>query len=171
MRSGCGQALEALEIIANGHGQGEELFQGLARGLEADGDLAGRKIDSAGQVVELEAGDGGRRLDVDLRLPEPILAPQLEAFGEAEAALVFVVGGLAAGELAEAVDEPLAVGDGVGADLVGTAQAEDLLGPAPADAQEIFQGGPVDPWVGQGIEFGDDGVEVTEPGRFIGHAG
>jgi hypothetical protein len=79
-----------------------------------------------------------------------------ERLGELLATALFVDGRFAGGELLEVLDEALAVGDAVAADLVGDAGLEDLLGAAAADAEELLQGGAVDPRVGKAFELVED---------------
>jgi hypothetical protein len=53
-------------------------------------------------------------------------------------------------------DEGIPIGQAVGADTLGDAGSEDLLGAAAADAQQEFEGGAVDKRPGQALEFADD---------------
>jgi hypothetical protein len=68
------------------------------------------------------------------------------------------VGGVAGGELPQMRDEVFAVGESVGADLERDAGSEELLGAAAADAEEAFDGGAVDPGLGEGSELGRNPV-------------
>jgi hypothetical protein len=143
--------IKHVKVIANGHREGKELFEGLLGGLEEDGDSPGAKLDAGREVSQRLVDDGGGRLDRNARLPGG--AEPVEGLGEALSAPAFVGSGVAGRELPQVSDEPVAIGEAVGADLQRHAGSEDLLGAAAADPEHSLDGGAVDPGQGKGREF------------------
>ena len=156
--SGSHLALEALEVVANGHGQGQQFLECLLRLVEGQADPAGLQVDTRRKVHELLRQDLKRGLDEKLRPFEAILLQLRQDFGDVAPALPFVVAVVALGDAAQMGDEGIPVGQAVGADTLGDAGSEDLLGAAAADAEQKFEGGAVDERPGQALEFADDVV-------------
>src|SRR5689334_17155747 len=59
----AGLAFKPLEVVADRHGEGQELFERLPGFGKPDGDLAGGEPDAGRQVFELLFQYGGRRFD------------------------------------------------------------------------------------------------------------
>jgi hypothetical protein len=79
-----------------------------------------------------------------------------EDFGYVAAPPPFIVAVIALGDAAQMGDESIPIGQAVGSHPVGNAGSEDLLGSPTPDAEEEFEGGPVDERPGQALEFTDD---------------
>jgi hypothetical protein len=160
--------LKSLQIVADGHAKGEQLLERLLRCCKAEGDLTGGERDAGREAGEHLIDDGGGRLDGKAGLPSRVEVS--EGAGQASSSLVFVVDGFPGGELPQVGEELVARGEAARAGLKRHAGREDLLGAAAADLEDAFDGGAVDPGLGQGIQFGGNPVQVAEPHRFVGHA-
>jgi len=145
------RALKSLPVIADGHGEGEEFFEGLLGGGKVHGDLAGGEVDAGREVGEGLIHDGNRGGDGDAGLPGG--AEIVESLGQPSSSPPLVGSGVAGGEPAQVFHKPFAVGHPARADLPSHARGEELLGAAAADAKQAFDGGTVDPGVGQGSEL------------------
>ena len=58
--------LEPVEIVADGHGQGEQLFEPLLWLVKLDRNTAGFEVDAGRQVLKLLVNDGRWRFDDEL---------------------------------------------------------------------------------------------------------
>ena len=105
----AGAAFEFVVIVADGHGEGQEPFEGLLRLLELNGDAAGFDVNAAGQVFEILVHHGDRRFDEQLGLFQASFAQLLENLGDFAAPLDLIESIVALGEPAEAVDERIPV--------------------------------------------------------------
>jgi hypothetical protein len=148
--------VKLLKVIADGHGEGEEFFEGFLGGGELYGNAAGGESDAGREIGKNLIHDRSGGFDGNAGLPGR--AEFFEGPGEPLAALAFLRSDLAGGELLQVSDQPAAVGEAAGADLERDAGGEDLLGAAAADAEEALEGGAVDPRVGQGRELGQNGI-------------
>ena len=72
--------LEPVEVIADGHSKGQQLFQCLLRLVKGYGDPAGLKPDARGEAIELLIDNPNWRLYEKLRPLQPVLL-QLDADG------------------------------------------------------------------------------------------
>jgi hypothetical protein len=161
--------LKMREIVGNGHGQGEELFEGLAGLVEIHRNPAAFQTHAVGEIFELLDGDFGRGLHQQLGPFDAFLAQAGQDFGELMAPAPFVVGVLASGEAAQVGDQDMAIGQAVGADVVGDARSHDLLGAAASDAEQKLEGSPIDERAGKSLNLPDDVVDFAIPGRFCRH--
>jgi hypothetical protein len=98
-------ALEPLEVVADGHGEGQELFQRLLRLVEFDGDPAAFNVNTGRKVVKLLIHnlDGG--FDQQPGLFQVVLPAGFENRRQLAAPLGFVESVIAFSELAEMSDE------------------------------------------------------------------
>ncbi len=144
--------IKPLKVIADGHGEGEQLFERLAGGLKIHRDATGGELDAGWEIGKHLVDDGGGGLDGNAGLPS--CAEAVEGLSQVMAASALVGSGLAGGHLAQVSDQPVAIGEAIGADLERDARSEDLLGSAAADAKHSFDGGAVDPRLGQGNQLG-----------------
>ena len=106
----AGAAFEFVVIVADGHGEGQEPFEGLLRLLELNGDAAGFDVNAAGQVFEILVHHGDRRFDEQLRLFQASLAQLFQDMGYFAAPFDLMESVVALTESAEAVDQRSAVG-------------------------------------------------------------
>ena len=164
-------ALKAVEVIADGHGEGQQLFQRLLRLVEGYGDAAGLQPDPRREVLELLRKNLDRGLDQELRPFQALLLQLRQDFGDLAPALPLVKAAVAFGQAAQVGDEGIPVGQTVGADAVGNARGQDLLGSAAADAEQEFHRGPVDERAGKRLKLPDDVVDFAVPDWFCGHGG
>ena len=164
-----GDAFEAGEVVGDGHGEGEQLFERLLGVLELDGNAARFQPHAFGEVFELlrEDGDGG--FDQERRPFQALLVKLGEDAGDLALALDLVEAVVALGEPAQAGDEEVSVGEAAGADAVGNGRRHDLLGAAAADAQEEFDRRPIHKRPGEGLQRPDDVLDFAVPGWFGGH--
>jgi len=93
----------------------------------------------------------------------------LEDFAEAMSATTFVVAILSIAQLAEAGNQEGAIGQSIGADIVGDAGRHDLLGAAAADTEEEFDGGAIDERAREGFESLEDVGDFGVPDWFCRH--
>ncbi|HMF77760.1 MAG TPA: hypothetical protein VK604_19040, partial [Bryobacteraceae bacterium] len=143
--------LKRRKVIPDGHSEGEEFFEGFLGCGKLDGDLARGERNPSRKVGKHLIDDGGRSLDGH---PMPGRFVQgFEGPGEALAALALVGSGVASGQLPQMGNKQFPVGEAIGADLERDAGGEDLLGAAAADAEQAFDGGAIDPGLGQGTQL------------------
>jgi hypothetical protein len=154
-------------LIADGHGECEQLLESLLRRRETDGDLAGGQRDVGRKVGQRLVHDGGRRLDGKAGLPGRVQVR--EGASQTSSPLPFVVGSFAGGEALQVGEELVAMGEAARTGLERDAGGEELLGAAAADLEDTFDGGAIDPGLGQGIQVGRNLVQVAEPHRFVWH--
>src|ERR1017187_4867908 len=167
----AGAAFEAVEIVADRHGECQELFEGFARLLKLHGHAARFETDSGWQVFQLLIDDRDRAFNDQFRLVEPFPPEAVELLGYLAPALYLIIGVVTMGEPAQTGDQEVAVGQTVGADAVGDRGRHDLLSAAAGDAQEEFHGGAIDERAGENIELPDDVVDFAIPGGFGRHRG
>ena len=142
-------ALKALEVVADSHGQGQQLFERLLWLVKGDGDTARLETHPRGEAIELLGHNLNRGLDQKLGPCEAILFELRQNLADVPAAAPFIVAVVALGEAAQMGDEGIAIGEAVGTDTLGNAGSEDLLGAAAADAEQKFEGGTVDERAGR----------------------
>jgi hypothetical protein len=147
--------LEPIKVVANGHGESEQLFERLLWLLKSDGDEAWLKGHTRGEVIELRRHNLNRGLNQKLRPFEPFLLQPGHDFGDFTAAAPFIVAVVALSDASQMRDEGIPIGEAVGTDTLGNAGSEDLLGAAAADAEQEFEGRTVDERPGQALEFAD----------------
>jgi hypothetical protein len=82
-------------------------------------------------------------------------------FSDLAPALPLVVAIITVGQAAQMGYEGIPIGQTVGADAVGNAGGHDLLGSAPTDAKQKFQGRPVDERTGEGLKLPNDIVDLA----------
>jgi hypothetical protein len=133
-------ALKALEVVADSHGKGQQFFERLLRLVEGQADPAGLQVDTRRKVDELLGQDLKRGLDEKLGAFESVLLQLRQDFGNVSPSPPLVVAVVALGDAAQTGDESIPIGQTVGADTLGNAGSEDLLGAAAADAEEEFEG-------------------------------
>jgi len=92
-----------------------------------------------------------------------------EDFAQAMAATTFVVAILSIAKLAKAGHQEVAIGQSIGADVVGDAGRHDLLGAAAADTEEEFDGGAVNERTREGFESTEDVGDFGVPDWFCRH--
>jgi hypothetical protein len=144
--------LEPIKVVADGHGESEQLFERLLWLLKSDGDAARLKGHTRGEILELLRQDLKRGLDKKLWLCEAIFLQPGQNFRYVPAAFPFIVPVVALGEVAEMGDEGIPVGQAVGADTLGDTGSEDLLGASAADAEEEFYRRAIDERARKGLE-------------------
>jgi hypothetical protein len=154
-RDGAHLALEASKVVADGHGEGEELFEGLLGLLKGDGDAAWLKGHPGGEVLEFLGEDLKRGRDEQLGAFEAVLLQLPQNLRDVPAAAPLIVAVIARGEAPQVDNQGVAIGQAVRPDPLGNAGSEDLLGAAAADAEQKFQGRPVDERAGKGLELAD----------------
>src|SRR3954447_13526083 len=63
--------LEAVKVVADGHGEREQLLQSLLRPVKLDGDAAGLEVDTRRQVRKFLVHDCGRSFHDELGTFDP----------------------------------------------------------------------------------------------------
>ena len=167
--AGPDEVFKSLKVVADGHGQSQQFFEGLARRGETDGDLPGFEADAVGEAGELLGEDADGRLDQQLGTLETLPAEVRDIVGDFAAACEFVLRVFARGQTAQVREQGCAAGEGVRADMVRHGGSHDLLRAAAADAQQNSERGTVDKGAGQGLEFGFDVVDSADPASLRGH--
>jgi hypothetical protein len=161
--------LETSEVVTDGHGQGEEFFEGLLGMGELDDDAAGFEADARRQIFELLVEELGGRFDQQAGALPALLFQLGQLGGDLLAAALFVVMGIAVSKEAKVGDEGVPVCEAVGAEAAGYAGSQDLLGAAATYAEERFDGGAVDERAGKGFEGFDYLGNPAIPEGFGGH--
>jgi hypothetical protein len=82
---------EPLAIVADSHGQRQELFQRFGGGLKTDGNLPRGDGNARRQTVKLLSRNGGRRFHQNPRLFEAGLAQPFQVFGQPALPPPFIV--------------------------------------------------------------------------------
>src|ERR1022692_366439 len=100
----AGAAFEAVEIIADRHGECQELFEGFARLLKLHGRAARFETDAGWQVFQLLIDDRDRGFHEQLRLGEPFLPEAVDRPGDLAPALDLIIGVVTMGEPAQTGD-------------------------------------------------------------------
>jgi hypothetical protein len=160
-----GKTLEEQGIITDSHGEGQELFEGLAGAVELDRDLAGRNRDTRGQALDVLMDHRGGRFHQN-----PALSLEgVELRRKSSPSAVLVMQGLAGGKSMEVRDHIFAVGHARAANLPADARRQDLLGAPPSDPEQSLERPTIDPSVGKVAEEGRDLVHPATPCRFIRH--
>lgn len=162
-------ALKALEVVADSHGKGQQFFERLLWLVKGDGDTAGLQVDTRRQVHELLRQDLKRGLDEKLGPFEAILFELRQNLADVPAAAPFIVAVVAFGEASQMGDEGIAIGQTVGADTLGNAGSEDLLGSAAADAQEELYRRAIDEGARTGFDLAEYVVDFAIPEGFCRH--
>jgi hypothetical protein len=139
----AGATFETIEIVADCHGQGEELFEGFLWVLKIDGQAAGLEADAGREILELLIDDADGGFDEKLRLLDTLFPELLNYRCDPAAAAHLVFAVFALGDLAEAGDQGVAIGESVGSDMISDTGRHDLLGPAAADAEKEFDRGAI----------------------------
>jgi hypothetical protein len=137
--------------------------------VEGDGDAAGLQMDAFGEALKFLRHDLGRGFDEELGPFEAFLPQLAQSFGDFPTAPAFIIAVVALGEAREAGDQDLAVHQAVGADVVGDARGQDLLGAAAADAEEKLNGSAIDERARGGPQLFQNVVEFREPRWFGRH--
>ena len=75
-------ALKAVGVVADGHGEGQQLLQRLLRIVKLDSDPAGFQPKPRGQVLELLVDDARRSRDQKLRPFQPVLLQLRQDFSD-----------------------------------------------------------------------------------------
>ncbi len=165
----AGDAFELQEVVGNGHGKGEQLFECLAGFVEIQGNPAALQAHALGQIFEFLLDGSRRGFDQQGRMIEALLPQTGEGLRKVLAAAAFIVSVIAAGECAQVINQNIAIGQSAGADAFGNARRQDLLSAAAADAEEEFDGGAIDEGTRKGLQVLDDVVDFAVPGGFGGH--
>jgi len=147
-----------VEVVADGHGESQQFFERFLGLLKGDGDAAWLKGHACREILELLRQELKRGLDEKLGAFESVLLQLSKDFGNVAPTLPFIVAVVALGDTAQMGDEGIPIGQAVGADALGNAGSEDLLSAAAADAEEEFEGRPVDERPGQTFQFVDNFV-------------
>jgi hypothetical protein len=168
-RGGPDLAVEEVEVVADGHGEGEQFFEGLLGVVEGNGDAAGFEADAGGEVLQFLREDLNRGLDQKLGPFQLILMQLGEDAGDLAAALELIKAVLAFGQAAQAGDQLIAIGQPARSNAIGDAGGHDLLGAAAADAEEEFDRRAIDERTGLRAQHGNRAIEFVVPGGFSGH--
>jgi hypothetical protein len=164
-----GPMCKLVEVIADRHGEGEQLFERLLGLVELDGESARFHAYPHGQALPLLVDNRHRGFDRQLRLLKP-LPPQLDHRpGDPLPALDFSPRLFARRDLFQPPEKGFPLGQPIGAHPFGHARGEDLLGAAASDAQERLHRGAVDKGAGQGAHRRANGIEIVEPGGLVRH--
>jgi hypothetical protein len=163
------RAFEPVEIVADGHGQGEQFFEPLPWLVKLDRNTAGFEVDPRRQVLKLLIDDRRWGLDDQLRAFDAFPAQFADDARHLAAAADFIEGLFAGGDLLEVGDEGLAISESIGADAVHYAGSHDLLSASPADAEQELDSSPVDVRAGKTAEPLEDVWQVPIPGWFCRH--
>jgi hypothetical protein len=89
--------------------------------------------------------------------------------GQLAPPLEFIIAVVALGEAAQMRNERIAIREPIGPDAVYDTGSHDLLGAPSADAEQEFDGRPVDERAGERFDLPDHAVDLAVPGRFCGH--
>jgi hypothetical protein len=111
-------AFESLEVVADGHGEGEEFLEGLAGFPEFHRNVTRGEGDAGRQVGKLLRQNPVGSFDGELRAFEAFTAEPVKHRSHAAAAAAFEVPVFAGGESPQVADENLAVGEAVRTDVV-----------------------------------------------------
>jgi hypothetical protein len=84
--SGSHLPLEPIEVVADGHSKGQQLFKRLLRLIEGYADPAGLQGDTRGEMLELLRHNLNRGLDEKLGPCEAIFLQLRQNFGDVTAA-------------------------------------------------------------------------------------
>lgn len=134
-------AFEQVEVVADSHGEGEQLLEPLLRLVELDRDAAGFEAHTGREVLKLLIDDGGRRFDQQLGLGDPLLAQVFDEVGHFAPALDLVGAFVAFCDALQPGDQGIAVGEPVDARApVQNTGRHDLLSPAAANAEQELDG-------------------------------
>ena len=163
-------AFELIEVVADGHGQGKELFQGFLRSLELDGNPAGFEVHTRGQVLELLVGDVRRGRHEKLWSLDPLFPEAVNDAGDLAPALHLVIAVVAPGKAAQASDQAVPIGKSAGPHVVRDTGRHDLLGPPAADIQQELDRGPIHKRPGGSAQLFDNVIDLIEPRRFGRHS-
>lgn len=137
-------AFEQVEVVANSHGECQQLLEPLLWFLELDRDAAWFEAHPGGEVLKILIDDGGRRLDQQLGLSYPLLPQLFNEVCHFAPTLDLVRAFVAFGDPLESGDQSVPVGESVDADAaIENARRHDLLGASSADAEQELDGGPV----------------------------
>src|SRR3954451_18498124 len=112
---------ESLEIIADGHGEGEQFLESILRCHKLDDNPARFNPDAGGEVFDLLVHDRDGCFDQQMRLGGPLRPELLEVSGHFASALPFVLAIASIGNGPEVSNEDFAVGEAVRSDAVGDA--------------------------------------------------
>jgi len=164
-------AFEPVEVVADGHGEGEQCVESLLRWGKLDGDAAGFESHPGGQVLKVLIDDGGSRFDQQLGLSEPLLPEGADQAGHLPPPLDLVRGVLAGGDALEMCDQGVAIGEPAGPDAIDDAASEDLLSASAADAEQKLELSAGDTGAGIGSKFLQNMGQITIPAGFSGHGG
>ena len=86
--------LKAVEIVADGHGEGQQFFQRLLRLVEGYGDAAWLQPESLGEVLELLLPDLSRGRDQKLRPFQAVFLQLRQGRGDLAPALPLIEAGI-----------------------------------------------------------------------------
>ena len=150
------QAFKPVEVVADGHGQGEQFLKSFVWVGKFEADAAGLEADAGREAVQRLIDYGGGGLDQQLRLFEPLLAQLCDESGDFAAAFNLMESFFAFSHALEAFDERIAVGEAAAADAVSYTGRHDLLGASPSDAEEEFEGGAIDIRMGVTAKIGQN---------------
>src|ERR1700722_6091141 len=93
--------LELIKVVADGHGESEQLFERMLWPLKSNGDAAWFKGHTRGEILELLRQDLKRGLDKQLWPCEAIFLQLRQNFRDVTAAAPFIVAVIALGEAAQ----------------------------------------------------------------------
>jgi len=162
-------SFEAQEVIGDGHGEGEQLFQGLARFYEIYRDPAPLQAYAFGQIFEFLRKDFRRGLYQQGWMIQALLPQVGQLFSKLLAPAAFVIPIGASSELPQVRNQQVPVGEYAGSDLLGNTRREDLLRASSSNPEEDFDSGAIDERTGERLEFAEDVIEIAVPGWFGGH--
>ncbi len=160
--------LEPVQVVADGHGKGEQFFERLLWLLKGDGDAAWLDRHPRGEILELLGEDLKRSLDQKSGPFPAILLPLGQNIRKVATAPAFIVSLIAFPQASQVGDEGLAIGEAARADPFGNTGSHDLLRPPSAHAEQKFEGGAIDKRAGEGLQLADDIVDFAVPERFGG---
>jgi hypothetical protein len=162
-------AFEEVEVVADGHGEGEQFFEPLLGLIEFHDDAARFQLHAGRKGFKLLIHNGGGCFDEQLRLRNTFLPQRSDQRSHFPSALDLLEALVAFGDALEARNQSVAVGEAAGPDAVDYAGREDLLGAPTADAKEELDGRPTYIRKGMLPQLLDYVWQVTIPGRFGGH--
>lgn len=162
-------ALESVKVVANGHGESEQLFERLLRLLKGDGNAARFKGYPRGEIFEFLGQNLKRSFDKKLWAFKAILFQLGQDLGDVPPAPPFIVTHIALSKAAQMGDEGIPIGQPASPYPFGNAVSHDLLRPAAADAEQKFEGGPIHERAGKGMELADNIIDFAVPDGFGGH--
>ena len=136
--------LEPVQIVADGHGEGEQFFERVLWLLKGDGDATWLDSHPCREILELLGQDLKRSLDEEAGPFPTILLPLGQNIRKAATATVLIVSFIAFRQALQVGDEGIAIGEAARADPFGNTGSQDLLRAPSAHAKQKFEGGAID---------------------------